>query len=202
MIVARAVSITQLLNYSITNSLSLDYLHQMRNFGDHSTNGGCILALDNLVEAGKAQPFDHQLVLYRRTDLGAHILDANFLFLCGHVYNSCTDLPRMLATSSRSRSLLSASNVALTTLCGLAVPMDLVRTFCTPAEVMTARTAPPAITPVPSGAGLSSTMPEPKRPITVWGMDCCVRWTFIRFFLADSIPLRMAWGTSLALPEP
>src|SRR5690349_5417447 len=29
-----------------------------------------------------------------------------------------------------------------------------------------------------------------------------VRFTRIRFFLADSIPLRMAWGTSLALPDP
>src|ERR1700730_17056802 len=33
-------------------------------------------------------------------------------------------------------------------------------------------------------------------------MLVCVRLTFIRFFLADSIALRMACGTSLALPEP
>src|SRR5947209_892611 len=33
-------------------------------------------------------------------------------------------------------------------------------------------------------------------------MEFCVRFTFIRFFLADSMPLRMACGTSLALPEP
>ena len=39
-----------------------------------------------------------------------------------------------------------------------------------PAAVMTARTAPPAMTPVPSEAGLSSTAPAPNRPVTVWGM--------------------------------
>src|SRR4030081_3576971 len=33
-------------------------------------------------------------------------------------------------------------------------------------------------------------------------MLVCVRLTLIRFFLADSIALRMACGTSLALPEP
>src|SRR5271154_4933899 len=71
-----------------------------------------------------------------------------------------------------------------------------------PAEVITARTAPPAITPVPSGAGFSSTMPEPKRPSTVCGTEVCVRLMRIRFFFADSIPLRIACGTSLALPDP
>src|SRR5271163_2586676 len=71
-----------------------------------------------------------------------------------------------------------------------------------PAEVITARTAPPAITPVPSGAGFNSTMPEPKRPSTVCGTEVCVRLMRIRFFFADSIPLRMACGTSFALPDP
>src|ERR1035438_6542942 len=71
-----------------------------------------------------------------------------------------------------------------------------------PADVITARTAPPAITPVPSGAGFSSTMPEPKRPSTVCGTEVCVRLIRIRFFFAASIPLRMACGTSFALPDP
>src|SRR5579871_503409 len=79
----------------------------------------------------------------------------------GQAYNSCTVLPRKEATPSRLLRFRSASNVALITLCGFVVPIDLVSTFCTPAEVMTARTAPPAMTPVPSGAGLSSTLPEP-----------------------------------------
>src|SRR5579864_7987849 len=95
-----------------------------------------------------------------RTHLSC-ILPAVFFFSAVIAYNSSTALPRSAATASRFFSLRRASNVALTTLCGLVVPMDLVSTFCTPAEVITARTAPPAITPVPSGAGFSSTMPEP-----------------------------------------
>src|SRR5438445_6476117 len=71
-----------------------------------------------------------------------------------------------------------------------------------PAEVMTARTAPPAITPVPSGAGFRSTLPEPKRPSTMCGIVVCVRFTRTRFFFADSMPLRIACGTSLAFPDP
>ena len=39
-----------------------------------------------------------------------------------------------------------------------------------PAASTTARTAPPAITPVPSGAGLSRTRPAPNSPMTSWGM--------------------------------
>jgi len=39
-----------------------------------------------------------------------------------------------------------------------------VSTFCTPTEVITARTAPPAITPVPSGAGFNSTCPRHNGP--------------------------------------
>ena len=49
------------------------------------------------------------------------------------------------------------------TLCGFVVPMDLVRTFWMPAEVITARTAPPAITPVPSGSGKAKEVPQAIR---------------------------------------
>src|ERR1017187_1615607 len=120
----------------------------------------------------------------------------------GRAYISSTVLPRSAATSLLLRSWVRASKVALTTLCGLAEPSDLVRTFCTPAEVMTARTVLPAITPVPSGAGFSITQPAPKWPSTWCGIVVCVRLILNRFFLAASIPLRMAWGTSLAFPEP
>src|SRR5205823_5540682 len=177
----------------------------MRHFVDHAADGGRIFALHDLIEPGKSQPLDNSFVLYRRGNGRAHPLDADLaggLGFGGAHPSSCTDLPRIAATDARSRSLPSASKVALITLCGFAVPSDLVSTFCTPAEVITARTAPPAITPVPSGAGFRRTCPEPKRPRTAWGTVVCVRFTLIRFFLADSIPLRMACGTSLALPEP
>jgi hypothetical protein len=45
-------------------------------------------------------------------------------------------------------------------------------------------------------------MPEPKRPSTVCGTVVCVRLIRIRFFFAASIPLRIACGTSFALPDP
>src|SRR5208283_4325911 len=147
-----------------------------------------------------AQPLDHQLMLGRRGDGGAVVLNAN-LFQLRH-QSSSTVLPRIVATSALSRNCVSASNVALITLCGLGEPRLLVSTFCTPTEVITARTAPPAITPVPSGAGFSSTCPDPKRPSTWCGIVVWVKLTLTRFFLALSIPLRMAWGTSFALPDP
>ncbi len=51
--------------------------------------------------------------------------------------------------------------MAFTTLWGFVVPSDFVRMFWTPADSSTARTAPPAMTPVPSEAGLSMTRPAP-----------------------------------------
>src|SRR5262245_59509081 len=94
------------------------------------------------------------------------------------------------------------SNVAFTTLCGLAVPSDLVSTSCTPADSTTARTAPPAMTPVPGEAGFRSTCPAPKIPRTGCGIVDPLSGIRMRFLLALSIPLAIAWGTSLALPAP
>jgi len=44
-----------------------------------------------------------------------------------------------------------------------------VSTFVIPAASTTARTAPPAMMPVPSGAGFSSTLPAPNLPVMVCG---------------------------------
>src|SRR5215471_7070164 len=74
--------------------------------------------------------------------------------------------------------------------------------FRIPAASSTARTGPPAITPVPSIAGLSRTHPAPKWPTTSWGIVCPSSGTLNRFFFAFSPPLRIASGTSLALPSP
>src|SRR5271163_4927779 len=135
----------------------------MRNSLHHAADRGCILAFHNLVQAGKTKSLDHALMLHRSTDLRPVILDQDRSLLLGlcHDYSSSTVLPRIAATSALLRNWTSASKVALITLCGLALPRLLVSTFCTPAEVITARTAPPAITPVPSGAGFNSTCPDP-----------------------------------------
>ena len=69
-----------------------------------------------------------------------------------------------------------------------------------PTASMTARTGPPAITPVPSGAGISSTLPVPNTPVTSWGMVVSRVEMVTMCFLASSTPLRMASGISVAFP--
>ena len=56
-----------------------------------------------------------------------------------------------------------------------------------PAASTTARTAPPAMTPVPAEAGFIMTRPAPKCPSTGWGMVFPLRETEIIDFLALSI---------------
>ena len=93
--------------------------------------------------------------------------------------------------------------VAVTTFWGLLERRHLVRMSLIPAASITARTAPPAITPVPWGSGLHQHARQRRNsPMTSWGMVVPVRETLTRFFLASSMPLRMASGTSAALPRP
>ena len=76
-------------------------------------------------------------------------------------------------------------------------------TFCTPATSSTARTPAPAMTPVPGLAGLSITLPAPKRPTIRCGIEPpFVTGTVNMFFFADSPALRIASATSFALPRP
>src|ERR1700733_13052240 len=133
----------------------------MRDRLDHAARRLSIHALNSLVQPRKSQALHHGLVFRRRRVLRAVVLNANHL--CRRHYSSSTVLPRIVAAPARSRTGVRASKVALITLCGFGEPMLLVSTFCTPTEVITARTAPPAITPVPSGAGFNSPWPEPKR---------------------------------------
>ena len=49
-------------------------------------------------------------------------------------------------------------------------PCDFVSTSLIPADSSTARTPPPAMSPVPGDAGFSSTFPAPNLPRTVCGM--------------------------------
>src|SRR5439155_17383711 len=73
-------------------------------------------------------------------------------------------LPRMRATSSGRRSFFSASTVALAMLIGFVVPRLFARMSRMPASSSTARTPPPAMTPVPSLAGRSRTRAASNRP--------------------------------------
>src|SRR5687767_2056410 len=115
---------------------------------------------------------------------------------------SSRSLPRSRATAAGDLRHSSPLKVARTTLCGLAEPSDLVSTLCSPAASTTARTAPPAIMPVPSGAGFSSTLPDPNFPTMACGIVVPASGTRINPFFAASIPFLMAEGTSFALPTP
>ena len=55
---------------------------------------------------------------------------------------------------------------ALRTLCGLADPKDLATTSWIPRTSQTDLIGPPAIMPVPAGAVLRNTFPEPFFPFT------------------------------------
>src|SRR5258706_2921757 len=88
-------------------------------------------------------------------------LPAAFCSFGGRPLISSTVLERVSATCATSFKPSSAAKVALTTLCGFDVPSDLVSTLVIPATCITLRTGPPAITPVPSEAGLSKTCAEP-----------------------------------------
>ena len=79
-------------------------------------------------------------------------------------------------------------------------PSDLLSTSWMPAHSSTARTGPPAMTPVPAAAGRSSTTPAAASPCTGCGIVFCERGTRKKFFFASSTPFEIASGTSRALP--
>src|SRR5699024_1253603 len=113
---------------------------------------------------------------------------------------SSSDSPRRAATVSGDSRVRSALSTACTMLIGLAVPSDLVNTSRTPAASSTARTGPPAITPVPGAAGRCITTPAACSPWIGCWMVPWIIGTLKKFFLASSTPLAIAVGTSLALP--
>src|SRR3954453_18037258 len=110
------------------------------------------------------------------------------------------DRPRSSATSSGVRRDCRPWTVAFTRLIGFCEPSDLLRMSWMPASSRTARTPPPAMTPVPSEAGLRNPLPEPNSPVTVWVIVEPCFGTRNRFFFARSTPFWIASGTSLALP--
>src|SRR5581483_7042868 len=113
---------------------------------------------------------------------------------------SSTVLPRRAATCSGVSSCCRAATVAWTMLIWFDEPSDLLRTSWMPAHSSTARTGPPAITPVPGAAGRSRTTPAAFSPWTGCGMVPWMRGTWKKCFFASSTPLAIAAGTSLALP--
>src|SRR5437667_98500 len=111
-----------------------------------------------------------------------------------------TSTPRSLATRRCVVRCCNASIVARTMLWGLVEPRLFVRISRTPAHSRTARTGPPAITPVPVAAGFKSTRPAPWSPTISCGIVPPVSGTSIMRRRAASTALRTASLTSLALP--
>src|ERR1051325_4636680 len=142
-------------------TMSLHHLHEMRNLGDHPAHFLGVGTLADAVHLSEAEGFERLAHLARAADAAPDLLHFDGLPFGAHASAASSPLPRRARAPFSVRSCLRASKVALTTLCGLAVPSDLVRMFWIPADSRMARTGPPAMTPVPSEAGLSSTLPAP-----------------------------------------
>src|SRR5207248_10832314 len=110
--------------------------------------------------------------------------------------------PRASAIVSAERSAPRASIVAMTTFTGFVLPSDFERMSWMPADSTTARTEPPAITPVPFDAGRRRTFAAPKSAVTGCGIVRSTSGTSMRCFLASSTPFLIASGTSSAFPRP
>src|SRR5262245_21503270 len=113
-----------------------------------------------------------------------------------------TRTPRRADSSSAECRLRNASIVAWVTLTGLVEPYTLARMSRIPAASTTARTEPPAMTPVPCEAGLSMTLLALNWVRTSCGIVVPTIGIRISFFFASSTPLRIASGNSPALPRP
>ena len=90
----------------------------------------------------------------------------------------------------------------MTTLTGFVLPSDFERMSLMPADSTTARTEPPAMTPVPFEAGRRSTFAAPKSAVIGCGMVRSTSGTRMRCFFASSMPFLIASGTSSAFPRP
>src|SRR5690606_34531782 len=193
---------------------------------DHAADLGTVLTHDALADPAQAERAQGLALVVLAADGGLGLRD---LQLCHHAptfpASACfssralaspsarlrsmtagatrsTGRPRRAATDSGSSSLRSASTVACTMLIAFSEPSDLVSTSWIPAQSRTARTGPPAMTPVPGAAGRRKTPPAAASPGTVCGMVLWMRGTRKKFSFASSTPFAMAAGTSLALPQP
>src|SRR5680860_161060 len=182
---------------------------QVRDRREHSTDLRAILLDDYVADALEPErPEGVPLVLLAADgrplllDLEAgHYWAASARALSRAAGATCsTGRPRRIATASGSSRPWRAATVACTMLIWFDEPSDLLSTSWMPAHSSTARTGPPAMTPVPGAAGRSRTTPAAFSPCTGCGIVPWTRGTLNIVFLASSTPLAIAAGTSLALP--
>src|SRR5215831_15368355 len=188
--------------------------HQVVDLGDHAADRRRILEHAAAPHPVEAEALEGGALVLMAADragdlgdlqglVGHHALSFTSAASPRRPSRSPTRLPRRAATLRGELLVTSAENAALIMLCGFEVPIDLATTSCTPSASKMARIGPPAMMPVPGLAARNTTRPAPKWPFTSW---CSVRpsrsGTRTMPRLACSVALRMASGTSRALPAP
>src|SRR3954469_6232920 len=161
---------------------------------DHAARRRRVLQLDRVADPPQPESADDGRLVVLEADraLDQGDLDRRALRVRSlirhnpHAFASAnsSSLPRSRWTTIGSLSVARPVNVARTTLWGFAEPSDLVKILWIPADSTTARTAAPAMMPVPWGAGFSRTRPAPKMPVIACGIVVPCRGTRIRVFLA------------------
>src|SRR5438552_1247086 len=161
-------------------------LDQVPDLADASSERRSVLALDDLADPAESERPDRRLLVDRCRDpalrqaqaqrrrslglAGARLLRPRFgsrrriahASTPAAAASGCEPAPpRLFRISSAFFNRVSPSNVALMTLCGFVVRRDFVRMSWIPTDSSTARTGPPAMTPVPGAAGFNSTRPAP-----------------------------------------
>src|SRR5690606_10488476 len=192
---------------------------------DHAADLGAVLTHDAAADTAEAERAQRLALVLLATDRGLGLRD---LQLCHHAPTFPADSacfssralaspsarlrsmtagatrssgrPRRAATASGCSRLRSACAVAWTMLIAFSEPSDLLSTSWIPAQSRTARTGPPAMTPVPGAAGRRKTTPAAASPVTACGIVFWIIGTRKKFFFASSTPFAIAAGTSFALP--
>src|SRR4051812_2566731 len=136
----------------------------MRDLFDHAAETVRVRTNDDLVHLFQPQAAHNHFMLFRGADRAADEFDFDGALFSHYIFSGFR--PRISITAFLSRSCSSALMVAFTTLWGLWLPIDFVSTLGMPQACTTARTGPPAMTPVPSCAGFSITRPAPNLPRT------------------------------------
>src|SRR5919112_1629374 len=166
--------------------------HQMSHGMDQPANRGVVVPFDAPADLPQAECLEGLVVLAARARGGLHLGDGELAhagvssgssagLAPSRPSTSRTVRPRSSATWSGERKPWRAATVAFTRLIGFWLPSDFESTSWMPASSSTARTPPPAITPVPAEAGLSSTREAECTPIVSWVMVAPCIGTLKRF---------------------
>src|SRR5215211_9373667 len=156
-------------------SSAIAHLYEMLHGVDQAADGGVVLTFAGAADLAETQRSQRLLLAttptVRRLDLGDdqarhQAVASSAAGASSSPSTALTVRPRSCATCWGLRSDCRAATVAFTRLIGFWLPSDFESTSLMPASSSTARTPPPAITPVPGDAGLSKTRDAECRPIT------------------------------------